>query len=78
MYHKSNGGSIAQWSAYLLPDPAAPGSIPSVADAEVNQRRWLEESGQWLENVDQTHQVLPSGKLALQKGNVIVRGLDTR
>ena len=24
--------------------------------AEVNQRRWLEESGQWLENVDRTHQ----------------------
>ena len=29
--------------------------------AEVNQRRWLEESGQWLENVDQTHLVLASG-----------------
>ena len=40
------GGSMAQWSAYLLPDPAAPGSNPSVTDAEVNQRRWLEESGQ--------------------------------
>ena len=47
--------------------PAAPGSIPSVPKsfcrgkiidvAEVNQRGWLEESGQWLENVDQTHQV---------------------
>ena len=24
------GGSIAQWLASLLPDPAAPGSIPSV------------------------------------------------
>ena len=35
--------------------------------AEVNQRRWLEESGLWLENVDQTHLVLASGKLVLQK-----------
>ena len=35
--------------------------------AEVNQRRWLEESGQWLENVDRTHLVLASGKLVLKK-----------
>ena len=35
--------------------------------AEVYQWRWLEESGQWLENVDQTHLVLASGKPALQK-----------
>ena len=34
---------------------------------EVNQQRWLEESGQWLENVDRTHLVLASGKLVLQK-----------
>ena len=27
--------------------------------AEVNQRGWLEESGQWLENVDR---ILASGK----------------
>ena len=27
----------------------------------------LEESGQWLENVDQTHLVLASGKLVTQK-----------
>ena len=26
------GGSIAQWFAYLLLDPAAPGSIPSVPE----------------------------------------------
>ena len=38
--------------------PAALGSIPvffreKIIDvAEVNQMRWLEESGQWLENVD--------------------------
>ena len=40
------GGSIAQWLEYLLLDPAAPGSIPSVA--EVNQERRSEKSGQWL------------------------------
>ena len=33
----------------------------------VNQRRCLEESGQRLENVDQTHLVLASGKLVLHK-----------
>ena len=47
--------------------PAAPGSIPSIPKsfcrgkiigaAEVNQWGWLEESAQWLEHVDQTHQV---------------------
>ena len=41
------------------------GLIPSVAEifskekivgvAEIYQRRWLEESEQWLENVDWTH-----------------------
>ena len=35
--------------------------------AQVNQRRWLEESGQWLENVDRTHLVLATGKPVLQK-----------
>ena len=35
--------------------------------AEVNQRRWLEESGQRLENVDGTHLVLASGKPVLTK-----------
>ena len=33
---------------------------------EVYQRRWLEQSGQWLENVDRTHLVLGSGKPELQ------------
>ena len=27
---KAEGGSIAQWLAYLLPDPAALGLIPSI------------------------------------------------
>ena len=34
---------------------------------EVNQWRCLEESGQYLENVDQTQVVQRSGKLVLQK-----------
>ena len=40
-----------------------------IADiAEVNQRCYLEESGQWLENADQTHLVLAvGGKPVLQK-----------
>ena len=56
------GGSIAQWLAYLLSDPATLGLIPCVPEnvskekiiniAQVNQRLWFEESGQWLENVD--------------------------
>ena len=39
--------------------------------AEANQQRWLEESGQWLENVDQTLQVLASGKSVLQINMVV-------
>ena len=35
--------------------------------AEIYQRPWLEESGQRLENVDQTYLVLASGKLVPQK-----------
>ena len=64
----SLGGTIAQWLAYFLPDPAAPAMIPRVHAifykekivnvAEDYRRRCLEESGQWLENVDQTHLVL--------------------
>ena len=35
--------------------------------AEVNQQRWSEESGHWLEHVDRIHLVLASGKPVLQK-----------
>ena len=35
--------------------------------AEVNQWRCLEESGQWLENADPSHQIVASGKPVLQK-----------
>ena len=31
-----------------------------ISVAKVNQRRWLEESRQWLENVDRTHLALAS------------------
>ena len=70
------GGSIAQWLAYLLPNSAAPGlihNVPKFLDEkivdgdEINQCRCLEESEQWLENVDWTHLVLASGKLVLSK-----------
>ena len=57
-------GSIAQRLVCLLLDPAAPALILSVPKtfseekivnvADVNQLRCLEESGLWLENVDQT------------------------
>ena len=62
--------SMAQWLAYLLPDPAALGSIPSIPIIDivvVNQQRRLHESGLWLENFDRTHLVLASGKHVPQK-----------
>ena len=53
------------------------GSIPSMPKkiseekivniAKVYQWRCLEESGQWLENIDRIHLVLASDKLVLQK-----------
>ena len=68
------GGSIAQWLAYLLPDPAATCSNPSIP--ENFQRIFFltllrlfnsVESGQRLENVDQTHPILASNKQVPQK-----------
>ena len=57
--------------------PAAPSLTPSIPEffsgakivdvAEVYRWCYLEESEQWLENAFQTHHVLVSGKLALQK-----------
>ena len=51
-------GSIAQWLASLIPDPAAQGliaSIPKILSEEkiihveeVNQQSWLHKSGRWL------------------------------
>ena len=51
-----------------VPFPAFPKIYFDVA--EIYQLRWLEESEQWLENVDRTHPVLAnssSGKLVVQK-----------
>ena len=36
---------------------------------KVNQRRWLKKSGQWLENVDQTHLFLASCMPSAAKKN---------
>ena len=43
--------------------------------AQIYQWRWLEKSGQWLENADRTHLVLASGKLVLWKGHRICKKL---
>ena len=71
------GGQHSTIVSYLLRDPAAPALIPSIPPkkfrgeiidvTKVYRWRCLEESDQWLENVDQDHQVLASDKLALQK-----------
>ena len=45
--------------------------------AEVNQLHWLEESGQWLENVDRTHLLVTRGKLVLQKLERVVSNTDS-
>ena len=81
-------GRITLWLRYLLPDPAAPGLIPSIPQivseektvnvAEVNQWCYLEESGLRLENVDQTHIELASSRLVVQKvfvANLLVGSL---
>ena len=70
-------GSVAQWLANLLLELTVLGSIPSITEnfgrkniihvACVNLWRFFEESGQWLENVDPTHQALACGNPALQK-----------
>ena len=63
---------------YLLASgPSRPGSVPNISKkdseewiidaSETNQWHCLEESGQWLENVDRIHLVLASGKLGLEK-----------
>ena len=61
-------GSIAQWLAKLIFFL----EVNIVNVAEVNQWPCLEESGQWLENVDQTHLILTSGKLVLQKSHQVL------
>ena len=72
---RAPGGCIAQ--RFSLASPPAWGLNPKnfhrkiIDVAEANQQRWLEESGQWLENVDQTLQVLASGKSVLQINMVV-------
>ena len=54
----------------LVLDPAVAQKISEekiVDVAQANKRPCLEESGQWLENVNQTPLILASGKLVLQK-----------
>ena len=46
------------------------GKISDVA--EVNQQRWLEESGKWLENVDRTHPVLANGKQPVLQKSIML------
>ena len=67
-------GAASQRGSIFAPHPAALGSIfPAFPQnnfmdvAEVNQQRWFEESGQWLENVYRTHLALASGKPVIQK-----------
>ena len=72
---------VAQYRGSILAyPPTSPGSFPSIQKnfrgkiidvSEVNQRCWLEEIGQWLENVDRTRLVLASGKPVLQKSTEI-------
>ena len=57
------GGSIAQWLASMFDSRRS----QKFSIAEINQWRWLVESGHWLENIDRTHLVLVSGKPVLQK-----------
>ena len=36
---RGGGGSIAQWLAYLFPDPAAPGLIPNIPEI-FSEEKW--------------------------------------
>ena len=54
-------GGIAQWLAYLFPEPSAPGWIPN-KNFNAYERLCLEESGKRLEHADLE---LASGKLLL-------------
>ena len=67
----------------LTSHPAAQGLILAFPKIhfdidEIYRQRWLNESGQRLENIDQTHIVLASGKLVLQKASCQFWNLSTR
>ena len=51
----------------LASGPSCPWLDSQCSLGEVNQQPCLEESAQWLENVDRTNLVLASGKLVLQE-----------
>ena len=72
------GGSIAQWLAYMLLDPAATGLIPSISKIVsvdyVHHRACLAGKKHKVDNVDQTHLSMASGKLVLQ--NVFLGAWD--
>ena len=66
--------SLPRWLVFLLFHPAdlcsmlrVPKKLKSIDVAEVYQWCCLEESEQWIENVNQIHQVPASGKLVLNK-----------
>ena len=66
------GGGAYHRGCILASHPAAPGLIFGIPKkifnvAETYQQRWSEESGQNIDNVDQTHLELAGGKLALQR-----------
>ena len=69
------GGGIAQWIAFALPNPAAQGSNPDVPNNLLSMLpRFIDGAAAQsisrqprLNNVNQTHLVLVSGKPVLQK-----------
>ena len=70
-------GAARHRGRILASHKAPPGLILGIPKnyfdvAEIYQCRWLEESGQRLENVDRTHLVLASGKLVLKKTSGLV------
>ena len=49
------GGRMAQWLAYLLPDPAGLGLILSITDIFDEEKMPSAALRNWLENVDKTY-----------------------
>ena len=58
-------GSSCLGSIFKIPEFFSVKKINDVAQDD--QLRWVEESGQWLENFDRTHLVLASCKPVLHK-----------
>ena len=67
-YRRGLHGTEEEYLLGLIPRVPEKNFRGKIIDvAEVNQQHWIEERGQWLENVDRTHLVLASGKPVLQK-----------